>query len=198
MTGPTRLSSSLGRSPTNRWRCPQLPWRLATGRCSRSRLSRIPSSNLRPICWLVLTTCSSRCSKSPSLRSCTCAKNPSSSSCIAARTAFFLCSFVSTWGVSSLVGFFTDEDTPFSLACLQLIHTPIGLHQRLAADDDGVHRNRSLGPGLAAVRRGSHVQLVEVAEVVPLGVAIAVAGAARRVIADRPVLIKILAVCCRC
>src|SRR3989442_14363051 len=126
MAGPTRLSSSLGRSPTNSWRCPQLPWRLATGRCSRSRLSRTPSSKQRPICWLVVTTCSSRCSKSPSLRSCTCAKNPSSSSWIAALTGFFLCSFVSTWGGSSLVCFFTVEDTPFSLACLQRIHDSAG------------------------------------------------------------------------
>src|SRR5204862_8322980 len=110
--------------------------RRTTAPCSRSLLSSSPSSHLRPIILLVLTTRSSRCSKSPSLTSCTCAKNPSSSSCIAALTAFFLCSFVSTWGVSSLVGFFTDEDTPFSFACLQLIHTPKEYETMDAVDID--------------------------------------------------------------
>ena len=42
-----------------------------------------------------------------------------------ARAAKRFFSFVSPWGVSSLVCFFTDEETPCSFACLQRIHTPL-------------------------------------------------------------------------
>ena len=67
---------------------------------------------------------------------------------------------------------------------------PIWLHDRLSADDAGIVRGRLCwAPRQSTVGGGTHLDKVELAGVVELGIAVPVVGAAGRIIADGPVLV---------
>src|SRR3954454_23915237 len=69
-------------------------------------------------------------------------------------------------------------------------HRSVRAHDRLSADDAGPVGRRG-GPGLTTVRRGAHLEQVAGTMVVPLGVAVPVERAGRRVVAGDPVLIEV-------
>src|SRR6266700_395361 len=66
----------------------------------------------------------------------------------------------------------------------------IGLHERLSGDDAGMVGSRlCCTPLQSTVGGGAHLDTVEFAKVVELGVAVTIEGAAGRIIADRPVFV---------
>ena len=74
------------------------------------------------------------------------------------------------------------------------ITVPLGCDDRLTADAGGVAAGvLGRAPGQAAVGGGTHLDAVAVAVVVPLGVAVAVERAGRRVVAGDPVLVEVAA-----
>ncbi len=69
-------------------------------------------------------------------------------------------------------------------------HRAIGLNQRLAADHRGIIGRRLPGaPGQSPIGGSTHLDEIAIAVVVPLGITMAVEGAGRGIIADRPVFI---------